>query len=94
LKRLLILGSVGAAALVVGIATAVAGSRSATVSVKTIGGAGKVLVDARGRALYSNDEERGRIVLCTGACRSFWKPLTERHAPVLVQARQAGQGDG
>jgi predicted lipoprotein with Yx(FWY)xxD motif len=54
---------------------------SATVSIKSIGGAGKVLVDAKGRALYSNDEERGGKVLCTGACLSFWKPLTISGTP-------------
>jgi predicted lipoprotein with Yx(FWY)xxD motif len=81
LKRLLILGSVGAAALVLGSAVAVARSGNATVSIKTIGGTGKVLVDAKGRALYMNDQERGRMVLCTGACLSFWKPLTVSGTP-------------
>jgi predicted lipoprotein with Yx(FWY)xxD motif len=81
LKRLLILCSVGAVALVVGVTTAVAGSSNATVSVKAIGGSGKVLVDAKGRALYMNDEEHGRMVLCRGACLSFWKPLTVSGTP-------------
>jgi predicted lipoprotein with Yx(FWY)xxD motif len=83
-KRLLILGSVCAAALVVGIAIAMAASGrggadakagGATVSVKRIAGAGKVLVDAKGRALYANDQERAGMVLCAGACTSFWTPL-------------------
>jgi predicted lipoprotein with Yx(FWY)xxD motif len=83
-KRLLILGSVCAAALVVGIAVAMAASGrggagaktgGATVAVKRIAGAGKVLVDAKGRALYTNDQERAGMVLCSGACTSFWTPL-------------------
>jgi predicted lipoprotein with Yx(FWY)xxD motif len=89
-KRLLILGTVCAAALVVGIAIAVAASGggsggskagAATVSVKTIGSAGKVLVDAKGKALYVNDEEKRGAVLCTGACLSFWTPLTVTGTP-------------
>ena len=80
MKRLLILGSVGAAALAVLIANAVAASAGSTLSVKTLSGAGKVLVDSKGRALYMNDQERGRV-LCTGACLSFWKPLTVSGTP-------------
>jgi predicted lipoprotein with Yx(FWY)xxD motif len=90
MKRLLILAAVGAGALVVGIAIAVAATGggagtskngAATVSVKTIVGAGKVLVDAKGRALYTNDQERRGMVLCTGGCVSFWKPLTVSGRP-------------
>jgi predicted lipoprotein with Yx(FWY)xxD motif len=90
MKRLLILGSVCAASLVVGIAVAVASSAgnaggskagAATVSIKAIGGAGKVLVDSRGRALYANDQEHGGMVLCAGSCLSFWKPLIAGGTP-------------
>src|SRR5919201_1758122 len=89
MKRLLILGAVGlAAAAVVAIAVAAttggssSGSKTgATVSVKQIAGAGSVLVDAKGRALYRNDQERGGMVLCTGACLSFWQPLTVSGTP-------------
>src|SRR5262245_39632316 len=88
-KRLLILGSVVAAALVVGIAIAVASTGgsggaktgSATVSVKSISGAGKVLVDSKGKALYMNDQERGGMVLCKGGCLAFWTPLKVVGAP-------------
>ena len=85
MKRLLISAVVGAAALVAGIAVAVAstgGSQAsaqnggAPVSDKLIRGAGRVLVDSKGRALYVNDQERRGMVLCTGACLSFWTPLT------------------
>jgi predicted lipoprotein with Yx(FWY)xxD motif len=35
-----------------------------------------VLVDSAGKALYAADEEADNGVLCTGACLSFWEPLT------------------
>jgi predicted lipoprotein with Yx(FWY)xxD motif len=47
-----------------------------TVSVKSIGNEGSVLVDSKGMALYASDQEMHGKVLCTGACTSFWKPLT------------------
>jgi predicted lipoprotein with Yx(FWY)xxD motif len=89
-KRLLIFGVTGATALAAGIAIAVAATGggsgvakagAATVSVKQITGAGKVLVDAKGRALYRSDQERNGMVLCTGACLSFWQPLTVSGTP-------------
>jgi predicted lipoprotein with Yx(FWY)xxD motif len=48
----------------------------ATVSTKQIGGAGNVLVDSDGMALYANDQETGGMALCDAACLSFWTPLT------------------
>ena len=48
-----------------------------TVSAQQIGGAGRVLVDSSGQALYASDQEAAAgKVLCTGACNSFWQPLT------------------
>jgi predicted lipoprotein with Yx(FWY)xxD motif len=47
-----------------------------TISVESIGGAGEVLVDAQGRALYTNDQEQGREIVCTDECLSFWLPAT------------------
>ena len=45
-------------------------------SAKNIGGAGTVLVDSSGQALYASDQEAAAgKVLCTGACNSFWQPL-------------------
>jgi predicted lipoprotein with Yx(FWY)xxD motif len=91
MKRLIISGAIVAVALAVGIAIAVAatsgGSKSspgapaaskgrATVSAKQISGTGSVLVDAKGRALYTNDQESRGMVLCKGTCVSFWIPLT------------------
>jgi predicted lipoprotein with Yx(FWY)xxD motif len=84
MKRLLVLGVVLVAAAV-GVAIAVAATngserdsnaRSGTVSVKQIAGHGKILVDANGRALYRSDQEKRGMVLCDGACLSFWQPLT------------------
>jgi len=83
-KRLLILGVVIVAAAV-GVAIAVAATtggenaattRDATVSVKKLPNVGRVLVDAKGRALYRSDQEKRGMVLCDGACLSFWTPLT------------------
>jgi predicted lipoprotein with Yx(FWY)xxD motif len=58
-----------------------ASKTGATVSAKQIDGAGSVLVDANGQALYANDQETGGMVLCDGACLSFWTPLTVSKAP-------------
>ena len=90
MKRLLILGVVVVAAAM-GVAIAVAATndsgsssataRGATVSVKRVAGHGTVLVDARGKALYRSDQERNGKVLCTGACLSFWQPLTVTGKP-------------
>lgn len=88
MRRLLILGAIVFAAGV-GVAIAVASSGSgatarsgsATVSVKKIAGHGKILVDAKGRPLYRNAQERNGMILCKGACVSFWKPLIVRGKP-------------
>jgi len=70
--------------------SAPAGSSGAkTVSVKSIDGVGNVLVDAKGAALYSPDQEANGMVLCTGACTSFWTPLT-LHAD---QSKPSSSGD-
>jgi predicted lipoprotein with Yx(FWY)xxD motif len=97
MKRLLIPGAVVAVALIAGIAIAIAatgggggGGHSAapapntdgaTVAAEQIGGAGKVLVDSSGHALYANDQETGGMALCNGACLSFWTPLTVKGTP-------------
>jgi predicted lipoprotein with Yx(FWY)xxD motif len=53
-----------------------AGADTATVSVEELGDSGRVLVDSAGKALYAADEEADSSVVCTGACTSFWVPLT------------------
>ena len=50
--------------------------RATTVSARQIAGAGTVLVDPKGAALYAPDQERAGRVRCVGACTSIWKPLT------------------
>jgi predicted lipoprotein with Yx(FWY)xxD motif len=54
---------------------------TATVSVKNLGSAGRVLVDRSGRALYVNDQEKRGMLLCKGTCVSIWMPLTVHNAP-------------
>jgi predicted lipoprotein with Yx(FWY)xxD motif len=87
MKRLLILGAGLAAALTLvacgggggnsSPTVSMASGSAGTVSVKAIGGAGNVLVDSSGQALYASDQESAaHKVLCTGACNSFWEPLT------------------
>ena len=48
---------------------------TATVSLDHLGGAGSVLVDSRGSALYTPDQESNGMIRCTGECLSFWIPL-------------------
>jgi predicted lipoprotein with Yx(FWY)xxD motif len=52
------------------------GDDTATVSVEELGDSGRVLVDSAGKALYAAEEEADSSVVCTGACTSFWMPLT------------------
>jgi predicted lipoprotein with Yx(FWY)xxD motif len=53
-----------------------------TLSVEQFGDAGRVLVSSAGKALYAADQEARDGVLCSGACLSFWEPLTiEAGAP-------------
>jgi predicted lipoprotein with Yx(FWY)xxD motif len=89
-QRLLIAAVAAVAALAAGIEIAMAASGglsgaarsgAATVTVKQIAGHGKVLVDAKGRALYRSDQEKHGIALCVGACLSFWQPLTVSGTP-------------
>ena len=51
-------------------------SPSATVTVKNIPDVGQALVTAGGMTLYTPNLERSGSIRCTGACTSFWKPLT------------------
>jgi predicted lipoprotein with Yx(FWY)xxD motif len=52
------------------------GGAARTVSVKSVDGIGDVLVDSSGKALYTADVEADGKIRCTGACTSFWVPLT------------------
>ncbi len=57
-----------------------------TVAIKSIDGIGDVLVDPGGKALYSSDVEADGKVRCTGACTSFWTPLTTDSAKPTASA--------
>ena len=48
---------------------------SNTVSTKSVSGVGTVLVDSKGDALYTNNQDSGMNVACTGSCTSIWVPL-------------------
>jgi predicted lipoprotein with Yx(FWY)xxD motif len=50
-------------------------STSDTVSTKSVSGVGTVLVDSKGMVLYTNDQDSGSKIACTGECLSFWTPL-------------------
>jgi predicted lipoprotein with Yx(FWY)xxD motif len=85
-KRLFVTGAAAAASLVLAACGGGGGSDSsdsataagggATVAVKSIDDVGDVLVDSSGKALYASDVEADGKVRCTGACTSFWEPLT------------------
>lgn len=48
-----------------------------TVAIRSISGTGDVLVDAKGRTLYTSDQETGNKILCSSdACTAIWTPLT------------------
>jgi predicted lipoprotein with Yx(FWY)xxD motif len=56
------------------VATATAAG-AGTVSTKSISGVGTVLVDTKGDVLYTNNQDSGSKVACTGSCTSIWPPL-------------------
>jgi predicted lipoprotein with Yx(FWY)xxD motif len=82
MKRFLSLGTALAASLALaacgggGSSGGAASGSNDTVAVKSIDGLHNVLVDSSGQALYASNVEAGGKVMCTGACESFWKPLT------------------
>ena len=47
-----------------------------TLAVSDVSGAGEVLVDGSGNALYTPDQEANGKILCTGSCESEWMPVT------------------
>lgn len=77
-------GGLAVTALVLGIAgaflftsrdTPVVDSGPARVDVGTFEGAGDILVDGEGRALYIFEPDEGADVTCTGGCADKWPPL-------------------
>jgi predicted lipoprotein with Yx(FWY)xxD motif len=57
------------------------GSPGDTVSLASVSGVGKVLVTAKGFALYSPVQEKSGTIRCTGTCTSIWVPLTTKGSP-------------
>jgi predicted lipoprotein with Yx(FWY)xxD motif len=76
-------------------ATAGAADTAATASgpAATVGVAqtdlGDVLVDAQGRTLYLFQADTGTTSACTGACATFWPPLTDDAAPTVAGGADA-----
>jgi predicted lipoprotein with Yx(FWY)xxD motif len=46
-----------------------------SVATKSISGVGTVLVDSKGDALYTNNQDSGMNVACTGSCTAVWVPV-------------------
>jgi predicted lipoprotein with Yx(FWY)xxD motif len=68
--------------------TATTSSSGTTVAVKHVNGVGNVLVDSKGDALYSPDQEANGMILCKGSCTAIWVPLT-----LSAGAKPTGAGD-
>jgi predicted lipoprotein with Yx(FWY)xxD motif len=66
--------------------SATAARPGTTIAVKSFDGVGDVLVESSGRALYASDVEADGKVRCTGACTSFWRPLTVGSAKPTTEA--------
>jgi predicted lipoprotein with Yx(FWY)xxD motif len=55
-----------------------AASHSMVVSTRNVPGIGTVLVSGSGKTLYSPQQEAHGKIMCTGACLSFWFPVSVR----------------
>ena len=64
---------------------------SDTVSTKSISGVGTVLVDSQGQALYTNNQDSGMNVACTGSCTAIWVPLMAPSSGQTTSSDQAVQ---
>jgi predicted lipoprotein with Yx(FWY)xxD motif len=67
-----------------------AGRPAATVSLASVSGVGKVLVDAKGFALYSPAQEKSGTIRCTGSCTAIWVPLTVKGSPTAASGLKLG----
>jgi predicted lipoprotein with Yx(FWY)xxD motif len=63
--------------------SAAAPAASKTVSLASVSGVGKVLVDSKGFALYSPKQDTSQMIRCTGSCTSIWVPLTVKGSPTM-----------
>ena len=68
------------------------GSSGDTVSTANVSGTGTVLVDSKGMALYSPDQETSGKIMCTAECTSIWVPLTVSGQPTGTSAVAARLG--
>src|SRR2546428_5390287 len=64
--------------------------RANTVSLASVSGVGKVLVDAKGFALYSPAQEKGGTIRCTGTCATIWLPVTVKGSPTAASGLALG----
>ena len=71
--------------------TASAAGGSDIVSTQSISGAGTVLVDSSGQALYTNNQDSGMTIACTGSCTSIWVPLMAPSSGQPTSSDQAVQ---
>ncbi len=62
-----------------------------TVATKSISGVGTVLVDSKGMALYTNNQDSGMNVACTGSCTAIWVPLMAPSSGQPTSSDQAVQ---
>jgi predicted lipoprotein with Yx(FWY)xxD motif len=58
-----------------------ASSKTTTVSLASVSGVGKVLVDSKGFALYSPKQDTSQMIRCTASCTAIWVPLTVKGSP-------------
>jgi predicted lipoprotein with Yx(FWY)xxD motif len=62
-----------------------------TVSMMTVDGAGSVLVDSQGNALYTPDQEASGKIMCTGECNAVWMPLTAGNTKPTAASNVSGK---
>jgi predicted lipoprotein with Yx(FWY)xxD motif len=74
IRRVLPLGLL--AAVGAGVAVAATGAQSGTVDTLKSANYGTMLVASNGRSLYHETTETRGKIKCTGACATFWPPLT------------------
>lgn len=64
---------------------------SDTVATKSISGVGTVLVDSKGDALYTNNQDSGMNVACAGSCTAIWVPVMAPSSGQPTSSDQAVQ---
>jgi predicted lipoprotein with Yx(FWY)xxD motif len=68
-------------------ATSTTPSSASAFTVKSVPGTGQILVDAKGNALYTNDQDTATSVKCTAECAAVWVPLTQGGKPVISNGK-------